>query len=316
MTRIFRGPDGLRSGWRAAFSFVAIFLATILGGIAGFAFLFFTGNADALAALRQIDSTPAATAFALFATKPFELVAAFGATWLFARFVDRTSLAGAGLGGPPLCAARGAAVGTLIGAALILLALGFAAFISSVAVTYAAPSIPLLAELGAGFVFAAAVEELLFRGYPFQWAVRAMGFHPATAVFAILFAVAHLRNNQMSALAFVQIAAASVLLSYARSVGDSLWLPIGVHFGWNAAQGLLLGIAVSGNSNMPSIAHTAMAGPAWATGGDFGLEGSIGGLAACAVGIAVLGGWRARRSRGGGAGGGPGTLESRGGPDA
>jgi membrane protease YdiL (CAAX protease family) len=57
-----------------------------------------------------------------------------------------------------------------------------------------------------------------------------------------------------------------------------LWLPIGLHFGWNFGQSGLFGLLDSGTS-FPSVIDASIAGPYWLTGGAFGPEASLPGLA-------------------------------------
>ena len=122
-------------------------------------------------------------------------------------------------------------------------------------------------------------EELIFRGYAFQRAVRGLGKTPALMLFALLFAGAHWANPGMSgstkAWASLNIGLASVFLGLAWICTKSLALPIGIHFGWNWAQGSLLGFGVSGATSQgywKPVLHDA---PQWLTGGDFGLEAAL-----------------------------------------
>ena len=71
---------------------------------------------------------------------------------------------------------------------------------------------------------------------------------------------------------------AGLLLGAAYTVNRSLWLPIGLHFGWNFGQSGLFGLLDSGTS-FPSLIDARIAGPAWLTGGAFGPEASLPGLA-------------------------------------
>jgi hypothetical protein len=59
-----------------------------------------------------------------------------------------------------------------------------------------------------------------------------------------------------------------------------LWLPLGIHWAWNWALGSFFGLPVSGKALVQhSLFHGTDLGPAWLTGGDFGIEGGI----ACTV---------------------------------
>jgi hypothetical protein len=148
---------------------------------------------------------------------------------------------------------------------------------------------------GAWLYFAVAwFEETLFRGYPFQRAVRGLGFTGAQATFAVLFAVAHWGNPGMAGAtkvwATLNIGLAAILLAFCWRRTGSLALPIGVHLGWNWTQGNLLGFGVSGTENRGWWTPVYHGRPDWLTGGTFGLEGSL--VCALLCGAVILGLWR------------------------
>jgi membrane protease YdiL (CAAX protease family) len=122
---------------------------------------------------------------------------------------------------------------------------------------------------------AASVEELIFRGYPFQRLVDVVG--PAVAVIAvsILFGAAHLRNPFQSWISSANTALVGVLLAVCYLRTRALWLPIGIHFAWNFVQGYVLGFPVSGMVFPRGILQAEVSGPSWLTGGAYGPEGSI-----------------------------------------
>lgn len=55
----------------------------------------------------------------------------------------------------------------------------------------------------------------------------------------------------------------------------NLWVPIGLHFGWNFAAGGIFSTVVSGNGRSEGLLEATMSGPAPLTGGAFGPEGSL-----------------------------------------
>lgn len=121
---------------------------------------------------------------------------------------------------------------------------------------------------------AAIVEELIFRGLMFQ-AIAKLGGKPlALAVTSLFFGVAHLGNPGATLWSAFAIALeAGVLLGAAFLWRRNLWFAMGLHFAWNALEGLL-GIPVSGHS-AAGLFTVKVNGAALLTGGDFGLEGSI-----------------------------------------
>lgn len=62
-----------------------------------------------------------------------------------------------------------------------------------------------------------------------------------------------------------------------------LWLPMGLHFGWNYAAGGLFSTEVSGSNTPQGLLDAATSGPALLTGGTFGPEGSVIAVVACSL---------------------------------
>ncbi|MGV2806384.1 CPBP family intramembrane metalloprotease, partial [Clostridium perfringens] len=130
----------------------------------------------------------------------------------------------------------------------------------------------LISSIGAA-LGAAIVEELIFRGLMFQAIDRLGGKSLALAVTSLFFGVAHLGNPGATLYSAFAIALeAGVLLGAAFLWRRNLWFTIGLHFAWNAFEGLL-GIPVSGHS-AAGLFTVKVNGAALLTGGDFGLEGS------------------------------------------
>ena len=136
------------------------------------------------------------------------------------------------------------------------------------------------------FLFAAAAEEMLFRGYVLQTLTRANIAWLGVVLTSVPFAAAHLKNpNVVAGFTFVNTALAGLWLAVAYLRTRSLWLPFGLHWSWNWAQASLLGLPVSGIQRMaPAPLLKAMnAGPDWLTGGAYGLEGG----AACTIALLI-----------------------------
>jgi membrane protease YdiL (CAAX protease family) len=136
------------------------------------------------------------------------------------------------------------------------------------------------------FVFAAAAEEVLFRGYPLQTLTRANLAWLGVLLTSVPFAAVHLNNpHAVPGFTFVNTALAGVWLAVAYLRTRSLWLPLGLHWAWNWAQASLLGLPVSGIERIAPapLLHAMNAGPDWLTGGSYGIEGG----AACTVALLI-----------------------------
>ncbi|MFZ5926872.1 MAG: CPBP family intramembrane glutamic endopeptidase [Acidobacteriota bacterium] len=144
----------------------------------------------------------------------------------------------------------------------------------------------------------AAGEELMFRGYPFQILVRRFGPGWVIPPFAVLFALAHFDNPQSNWAAVGNTALWGVVLGLAYWRSRDLWLPIGLHFGWNWALPLA-GVNLSGfKMGLTGHALQWKAGPLW-SGGEYGIEA---GLPTTAAAVLLLA-WLGRRKGQPGAGG-------------
>jgi uncharacterized protein len=131
---------------------------------------------------------------------------------------------------------------------------------------------------------AAAMEEVAFRGYPFQALIKAIGPWGASLALALLFGGIHLSNPNASAFGFLNTALVSILLSIAYLRTGYLWMPIGIHVAWNLVLGTVFGLPVSGVNIFAVIVKGKAEGSPLVTGGDYGIEASL----VCAI-VILLG---------------------------
>jgi membrane protease YdiL (CAAX protease family) len=161
-----------------------------------------------------------------------------------------------------------AAAAAIVGAALFL---QMATFDSAPRVENAWGNVAFLTLV---LLFGAVGEEMLFHGYAFQLLVRSMGQFATILPVGVLFGLAHASNRNVTALAIANTIAWGVLLGYAFVRSGALWLPIGLHFGWNAATPLL-GVNLSGFTiGVTGYQLHWRTGILW-SGGGYGLEGSL-----------------------------------------
>lgn len=186
---------------------------------------------------------------------------------------------------------RGLSTGFVLGTGLLLASSALVYAGGWSVVTRTAPSADWPRLLGNALVihFGAAVfEELLLRGVLFRIVERSLGSWVALAVSAVIFGLLHAGNpNATLAAALGLSLQAGVLLAAAFMVSRSLWLPIGIHWGWNAAQAGAVGGTVSGHTAR-AVVTTGPAGPDFLSGGAFGIEGSVIATAMCAALAVVL----------------------------
>ena len=136
------------------------------------------------------------------------------------------------------------------------------------------------------FAFGAAFEEALFRGYVLQTFARSGLAWLAIALTSAIFGVFHLTNPAADGVSTANTILAGIVFSLAYLKTLDLWLPFGLHFMWNFAQGSIFGIEVSG---LKFLSPTTLFvetdhGPKWLTGEAYGIEGSVG----CTIALLVL----------------------------
>ncbi|MEP7325563.1 MAG: type II CAAX endopeptidase family protein [Gemmatimonadota bacterium] len=120
----------------------------------------------------------------------------------------------------------------------------------------------------------ALAEELVFRGVPLVLLDRAAGRGAAIGITALLFALAHSQNPEITTLSIGNICVAGVLLGIAFYAPGGLWSAIGFHLGWNWAIASLDAPLSGIDLRIPFINYDP-GGPAWLTGGKFGPEGGV-----------------------------------------
>jgi uncharacterized protein len=199
------------------------------------------------------------------------------ATWIPLRFIDKRPFESIGLTfkGSWL---KELSQGLLIGSGMISIVFIIEYFSGMVYIEFfgltfnqAAPifvySLCLYASVGYG-------EELMFRGYILQITAEGTNRLIAGGGFAILFALAHLGNPNVSVFGLINVGLAGVWLTIAYYKTNALWLPIGLHISWNFFQGFVYSFPVSGTTSAKEqIGKAIVNGPDWITGGAFGPEG-------------------------------------------
>lgn len=82
-------------------------------------------------------------------------------------------------------------------------------------------------------MFGAVGEELMFRGYGFQTLSVKIGQYATLLPMAVIFGLAHAGNVAATPLSVINTTGWGLLLGYATLRSRGLWLPVGIHYGWN-----------------------------------------------------------------------------------
>lgn len=266
MKKIFIARDGrLRATWRFLLGVVAVVGAELLSGAtAGF-----IAGRDA-------------PALYVFLQEPLSLALMVAGFSLLLTVVDKVDEGRLAAQGFPTHGAwfRQIVDGTLLGAAMVtgcVLAIRLAA---DVQFTMRPSARGFLAVALLAFLIAVAAmkEEVACRGYLFQRLIEAGGtrWGPplGIVVMSLLFGLLHIGNPQVTRGAVVNTVVIGAVLALAYLRTGALWLPFGIHFGWNFMLGVVFGLPVSGITEFAVLVQGRAQGPVWLTGGGYGIEGS------------------------------------------
>jgi membrane protease YdiL (CAAX protease family) len=123
-------------------------------------------------------------------------------------------------------------------------------------------------------LFGALGEEMLFRGYGFQILLARLGPYATILPVSVVFGLAHLNNVSSTTIAILNTIGWGVVFGVAFLRSGDLWLPIGLHFGWNVTLPLF-GVNLSGFKMVATgYVMNWMTGPQW-SGGEYGPEGGL-----------------------------------------
>jgi len=148
----------------------------------------------------------------------------------------------------------------------------------------------IMIGLGSNFFFYIAIawqEEILSRGYHLQNLIEGLPVWGAVFASSLIFSALHILNPYASWRSLIGITLAGIFLCYSYLLTRQLWLPIGLHLGWNFFQGPIFGFPVSGTESFVLI-NQAVSGPEIITGGLFGPEAGIILLPSLLIGVILV----------------------------
>ncbi len=180
------------------------------------------------------------------------------------------------------------ALGLLIGLTLQTLSILTVALLGTATLTAVNP-LSFMRPALAMALGAAVFEEIVFRGIVFRILQEKTGSYAALLISGLLFGAMHLGNPNATLSSALMIAIeAGILLGAAYIYSGTLWLPIGLHFGWNFTQSGIFSANTSGMELPPGLLQISLEGPDWLTGGAFGPEAAIQTVLFCLVAAALM----------------------------
>lgn len=264
---LWRGPNGIRAGWRAL-----IFLALV----AAFFFLLFL--ALSLLVRREV-------ALNLSQLTPLGLGLTEGSLFAFtsiaALIMGRIERRKYGKYGLP---ARGAFgkdfwIGIVVGfssiSASLLGIFALHGFRLTGLAVHGRTIVASAAAWGVAFVVVGLSEEFSFRGYLQYTLTSGMGFWLSAVLLSIGFGLAHAGNPGESKVGLASVVLFGLLFCLFLRRRGNLWWAVGFHAGWDWGQTFFYGVPDSGIPAYHNLFNCSFSGPRWLTGGTVGPEASV-----------------------------------------
>lgn len=140
------------------------------------------------------------------------------------------------------------------------------------------------------FIFVGWNEELLSRGYHLQTIASGTNMFWGVFISSSIFGVLHLGNPHATWVSALGILFAGLFLAYGYLATGQLWLPIGLHIGWNFFEGVVFGFPVSG-LDVYRLTRITVTGPEVWTGAEFGPEAGLILLPGLLLGVVLIYGY-------------------------
>jgi len=125
----------------------------------------------------------------------------------------------------------------------------------------------------------------------FQRLLEAIGPWWSVAVLSAIFGAIHLGNPNAGGIrswGFFNTIVVGALFAYAYLRTKTLWLPVGMHFGWNFFLGVVYGLPVSGIHDFSVVIKSTAHGSKLLTGGPYGIEASLTGAVVIVIGFVLV----------------------------
>ena len=263
---IFRGPNGIRAGWRVAtFIVLAALIAIVLVVFAG---LLSRGRRPQVSQL-----TPLGTIL----SEALIFLSTAAAALIMAR-IEHRKFGEYGLPGRSMFGNHfwiGGVAGFASISACLLGIFAFRGFHLTGLAIHGNTLVRATVAWSIAFVTVGLAEEFSFRGYLQYTLTTGMGFWPSAFVLSALFGAAHAGNPGESKAGLVSVVMFGLLFClFLRRTGN-LWWAVGFHAGWDWGQTFFYGVPDSGMAPYHNLFNCAFTGPRWLTGGTVGPEASI-----------------------------------------
>ena len=137
------------------------------------------------------------------------------------------------------------------------------------------------------FILTGLSEEILSRGYHLQTIASGLNLFWGVLLSSAIFGMLHFYNPDATWVSTFGIFIAGLFFAYGYIRTKQLWLPIGLHIGWNFFEGVVFGFPVSG-LDLYALLRIKVNGPVIWTGGAFGPEAGLIVLPSLVVGVGLI----------------------------
>jgi uncharacterized protein len=270
LRRVFRGPGGIRAGWRLL---IYLSLTYVLTEATSALLNHVPLTARILSAHVRGIMTPG---FGIIVEIPVLL--AFPLGGLIMSKIERRPFGTYGL---PLTGAfgklfwQGVAWG-LVAMSVVIVAISVLGGFSFGAFALSGPAVIKYGLLWAFvYLLVGLVEEFQFHGYTLFTATTGIGFWPSALVLSAIFGAGHLENLGESWPGMLEVFVFSLLCCFTLRRTGNLWFAVGLHAAWDFAEQFLYAVPNSGLRATGTLLNSTMHGPRWLTGGAVGPEGTV-----------------------------------------
>jgi len=131
-------------------------------------------------------------------------------------------------------------------------------------------------------------EEFLSRGYHLRNLTEGFNLPTAIILSSAMFALLHATNDNATPMSTAGLFVNALLFAAGVIATGRLSMSIGLHAAWNFFEGVVFGFPISGDKEGASLIGVHQLGPALVTGGEFGPEAGLVGIAASLLGVAMI----------------------------
>lgn len=258
--RLFKGPGGIRAGWR-----VALYVAMALGIAVTLLFI-----------LQPAHVHGAARLWLQFAQEAVLVVSVIIPAFVLARLENRSfddyGLPRSKAFGMPFWA--GCLWGVLAITVLLGGIRGLHGFSFGQLALHGVRIIKFGFFWGLYFLLVAFFEEFSFRGYMQFTLTAGIGFWPAAVVLSAAFGAIHRFNPGESWVGVLSAGLIGFFFCLTLRRTGSLWFAVGFHQAFDWGETFLYSVPDSGTVEPGHLLSSSFHGPIWLTGGSVGPEGS------------------------------------------